>query len=119
MKERCLEDAEDSVEDSVKAGSAEASAIPTPSADGFHGYQGGGGLTQASGFHTMEPLGLRNTWDTDHTPMCPIPIQPTHLIKGHPIRQEYKCRLDWDPLGWFASHTTQVPKEQEKSILEY
>lgn len=52
---------------SVKAGSAgvsaEASVTPTPSADGFHGCQGGGGRTQPMGFRFMELLGSHNISD--------------------------------------------------------
>jgi len=57
------------VEGSVDAGSAGASAglaILTPSADGFHGCQGGGGPTQATDFHITELLGSQHTQDT-HT----------------------------------------------------
>jgi len=57
------------VDGSVEAGSAGASAgpaIPTPSADGFHGYQDGGGPTQHTDFHIMELLGSHHTRDT-HT----------------------------------------------------
>jgi len=57
---RCLED-------EAEAGSAEAlagAAIPTPSADGFHGCQDGGGHTPPTGFPIIELFGFHHIHNT-------------------------------------------------------
>lgn len=58
----CLEDG--LAEDSAGSAGVEASATPTPSADGFHGCLDGGGHTPPSTYRTTAPLGAYRIWVT-------------------------------------------------------
>jgi hypothetical protein len=58
---RCLEDEK---AEACSAAALAGTATPTPSADGFHGCQDGGGHTQPTDFPTTELLGFHHIQDT-------------------------------------------------------